>query len=464
VAKKKTLAQRIAGDPKLKAKYLNNPGLRSKLPDSALTPALRKQRAANTYAKTPITPGSGVTNAMLAKETAAAQTVRYGQAEQALQQQALGTAQLVRNEQDWYGSYQRELAQHAQNTQMINAQANAANLALQQGITGIGQQQSGQLQQGANADAASRGTTAASLAPEATAALGVRQQMAQGLGAQQVATGAANAQYAGALAGVVAPAQRLSALQQSGRDFQGILKQGQGLAREKGAYGEQYKSERTADEFKNVLAQQTLGLDTAKATADQAAKAAALEERKIARRTTDRNVDASRAIQQSSATSRQSIAEQRLELERERVAIAKGKAAKGKPVKPATREAHARTKGNIDTARLWIEKLQKTKGKNGKPLTSAQIRSTLLSGQSGKNKAGETVKIPALPKDAINAAYDLVVNGELSPANVRALHNAGISIRQLGYPTTGSRRKRAGRSKLKRTASDIDQLRKSLRP
>lgn len=461
MAKKKTLAQRIAADPKLKQKYLNNPGLRSKLPDSALTPALRKQRTSNAYAKTPITPGSSVTNAQLARDTANAQTVRYGQAETALQQQAAGTAQLARNEQDWYGSYQRELAQHAQNTQIINAQANAANLALQQGIGQVGQTQTSQVQGAANTDAASRGTTAANLGPEQAQAQAVRAQMAQGLGAQQVATGAANAQYAGAMAGVVAPAQRLSALQQSGRDFQGLLRQGQGLAREKGAYGEEYKSQRVADEFKNVLAQQTLGLDTAKATADQTAKAAALEERKVARRTTDRNVDASRAIQQSSATSRQNIAEQRLSLERERVAIAKGKAAQGKPVKPATREAHARTKQDIDDATSWIKTLQKAKGKNGKPLTSAQIRDTL---SKGVTDPVTKKKIPQLPKDAVNAAYDLVVNGELSPANVRALHNAGISIKQLGYPTTSTRHKKAGKSKLKRTASDLTQLRKSLRP
>jgi hypothetical protein len=422
-AKKKTLAQRIAADPKLKAKYLNNPGLRSKLPDSALTPALRKQRTANAYGKQPITPGSGVTNAMLARETANAQTVRYGQAETALQQQALGTANLARNEQDWYGGYQRELAQHAANTQIINAQANAANLALQQGITGIGQLQVAGIQQGANADAAARGTTAANLGPEANAALGVRQQMAQGLGAQQVATGAASSRYADTMAGVVAPTQKLQALQQAGQDFKGILRQGQGLAREKGAYGDEYKSQRVADEFKNVLAQQTLGLDAQKAAATVQTAAANRAETRRAHK-------ASESVAQGNL----GVAKSRAQLAADKDAIQR--ANKTGPYAPASAKAKKPTSGPGSLAPAAEAKTISQINKIASMLTNGSIEETdPNTGQKRVRKVGTAEVLARLKAQGVDprlieagkSVYHHKGSG-IGPSGVHAAHDLGVHV------------------------------------
>jgi hypothetical protein len=435
--KKKTLAQRIAADPKLKAKYLNNPGLRSKLPDSALTPALRKQRTANAYAKTPITPGSGVTNAMLARETANAQTVKYGQAETALKEQGLGTMQLARNEQDWYGGYQRELAQHAANTQAINAQANAANLALQQGITGIGQSQVAGIQQGANVDAASRGTTAANLGPEANAALGVRQQMAQGLGAQQVATGAAQSRYADTMAGVVAPTQKLQALQQAGRDFQGVLKQGQGLAREKGAYGEQYKSQRVADEFKNVLAQQTLGLDAQKAAATVQTAAANRAETRRAHK-------ASETVAQGNL----SVSKSRAQLAAEKDAVQRqnktGPYAPARGVSSAAHDrkvvANTKTRSQINTATSDAKYLRGQKiailGPDGKPETGKDGKPTGRKRALTREEIRANLRKRYKDADVADAAIELAELGHVQSRTRDKLRKRGIGVPKAWLPKT----------------------------
>lgn len=441
MAKKKTLAQRIAADPKLKAKYLSNPGLRSKLPDSALTPDLLKRRQANAYNATPITPGSSVTNAQLARDTAAAQTVRYGQAEQALKMQGLGTMQLARNEQDWYGGYQRELAQHAQNQQAINAQANAANLALQQGIGQVGQAQTQQLQQGADASAAQRGATAQNLGPEQEQAQAVRAQMAQGLGSLQVATGAANSRYADTMANVVAPAQKLSALQQSGQDFKKVLFNAGQLAREKGAYGEEYKSGRVADEFKNILAQQTLGLDTQKAAAD-------VQNQQATRAETKRSHQASESVAQGnlsvSRTRAQLAASKDAEQRRNKTGPYAPGGSKSTAVHDRKVAANTKTRGQITTASSDARYLKsqripirgpdgKPEEKDGKPtgrtrkLTESEIRATL------RKRYRDA--------DVANAAMDLAILGHVSPENQRRLKAKGIGVPKDWLPKPKKARK-----------------------
>jgi hypothetical protein len=432
--KKRSLAQRIAADPKLKAKYLSNPGLRSKLPDSALTPDLLKRRQTNTYNKTPITPGSGVTNAQLNRDMQQAQSVRYGQAEQALKQQGVGTMQLARSEQDWYGAYQRELAQHAQNQQAINAQANAANVALQAGIGQVGQAQTAQTQQNSNQSAALSGTQATNFGPEQAQAQAVRAQMAQGLGSLQVATGAANARYADALAGPVVGAQRLSALQRTGQDFQKILGQGQQLAREKGAYGEEYKSGRVADEFKNVLAQQTLGLDTAKAQAQTQAAASQRSETRRAHK-------ASEAVAQGNL----GVAKSRVQLAAEKDALQRknrtGPYAPGGSKSTAAHDrkvqANTKTRSSIQTASSDARYLKTQKipvrGPDGKP----EEKDGKPTGRT--RKLTETEIRAALRKrykdaDVANAAMDLAILGHVSPENQRRLKAKGIGVPKEWLP------------------------------
>jgi hypothetical protein len=427
VAKKKSLAQRIKADPKLRAKYLGNPGLRSKLPDNMLPPDLLKRRQANTFNRAPITPGSSVTNQQLAQDIRNAQTIRYGQADQALKQQALGTLGLAKSEQDWYGAYQRELAQHAVNTQAINAQANATNLALQQGIGQVGQAQTSQLQGDANASAAQRGTTAANLAPEQAQAQAVRAQMAQQLGAQQVAAGAANTRYATALAGPVASAQKLSALERSGQDFRGILSKAQQLALEKGAYAEDYKSQRVADEAKNVLAQQALGLDVQKAKTTASTNAARID---IARGVDP--VTGKKIVKPKSPAAKKTEADLAF-FRRHGYYPPTGPPKAGKTSTAAHGRqvaANTKTRSQITTASSDARYLRT----QVIPVRDAQGKAT---GKTRKLKEPEiraALRKKYKDADIANAAMDLALLGHVSPENQRRLRARGIGVPKKWLP------------------------------
>jgi hypothetical protein len=94
----------------------------------------------------------------------------------------------------------------------------------------------------------------------------------------------------------------------------------------------------------------------------------------------------------------------------------------------------------ISGAQGWVQRL-------GKAIPSSTLRQWLLTGYTipaEKDKSGHVttpaVRIPAYPKWAINAAYDLQVKRGLSPANVNALHAQGIKIHGR-YPTLGGPRK-----------------------
>jgi hypothetical protein len=434
--KKKSLAQRVSADPKLRAKYLKNPGLRSKLPDRLLTPELRKVRAANTYAKTPITPGSSVTNSQLARDIQSAQTVRYGPAETALKQQAIGTAQTGQAIGDWYGSYQRELQQHATNTQAINQAANASNLALQQGITGIGQQQAAGLQAGANQDAAQRGTTAANLGPEATQALAVRQQMAQGLGSQQVATGAAQSRYADTMANIVAPSQRIQAGTMNALDMRKVLGSALDLAREKGAYGEEYESQRVADEFKNILAGQALGLDVEKAKSAASTSAARID---IARGVDP--VTGKKIVKPKSPTAKKTEAD--LAFFRQHgyypptgpPKAAGGRSASEVAAHRSKVKENTKTRTNITTAASDARYLKTQKVPIRDPKTNKPTGKTRNLSQK---EIRATLRKRYKDADIANAAMDLAILGHISPENQRRLRARGIGVPKSWLPKAAS--------------------------
>lgn len=458
MAKKKTLAQRIAADPKLKKKYLANPGLRSKLDASALTPAQRKTRATNTYNKTPITPGSPVTNADVAREADTATMVQFGGAGRELQTAQAREQAVGRDTAGWYDAYRKELQAHAANTQGMNAAAVGQIGALGAGMRGLDQTALTTQQTAANADAATRGASAANLGPDASNASLVRQQMIANYGVEQVGLGAAASRNADTRANVVAPTQKLQAQMGSAQRVRDVGNQITTLKEKAGAYNQNYRDTRRSDEAKNVLANAALTNDIAKTKSTAELGAA-----RIKATTRGQDLSAEQSGNRLAETTRSHRANETAA--QARIRIAREKASKGTALKPATREAHAKTKNDIDSAQAWIRRLRKAKGKDGKPFTDAQIRDTLSQGLNETDpKTKKHTKIPALSNDAVNAALSLIDNGELTPADVKALHRAGISIRQLGYPTTGARHKKAGKKPLKQLASDLDQARKALRP
>lgn len=406
MAKKKTLAQRIKADPALKAKYLKNPGLRSKLPTQYLTPEQRAMRAQNAYNAAPITPGSTVTNRALALESKNATTVRYDQQDQALAKQLERQQALQRDTGGWYDTYKADLARHAQNTQAINAQA-------QQQIQGLGNSMRAM-------DAAGTNPTTA----DSQASL-VRQQMLAGFGSQQAATGAANNQYADLLANVVAPTQGLQARAGAAQRTRDVGDQITALQAEKGAYGAEYRATRTADETKNVLAGAALQLDAGNTAADNTRADAQLTESK-------RNNAASR----SATRSRLRLDADRGAREAER---ARREAAKDKTQRENKTGPYAQTSKSNGKDRYGNTKVQRRSAQDG------YERAKLLGSQYGKalksrGVEGAAAFLATKGISALNAraAAEQIVHGKVSAKTRAQLQRRGVGFPKAKAKTIGT--------------------------
>ncbi len=418
-----SLAQRLAADPKLKAKYLANPGLRSKLPSSMLTAKQRGQRSANTAAKKPVTPGSTLTTGQLATEAKAAADVRYGPQERALGVERARAVQAGTDMGGFYEQYQAELAKHAQNTQAINQQALGQMAAVSGGLTALDQGTLTARQGEANTSAQQRGASAANQGPGASNASLVRQQALAGFANQQAATGAATNRYADTRANVVTPTQQLQARAQSARGVKDIGDKLTGVAADRGAFDLNYRAGRTSDEAKNVLALQALGTGMEKALLTS-------EDKRKQRVTTNRNADQSRTLTANTNA-------QRLKLEAERVRIAKANA--GGKGSAAAKKTSDKATTSIRTAAADIQgvrgKPQPKRDPLGKPLpaptdpktglpTGAPAPTYIPTDQQIRTEIRRKYK----DVDIANAAMDLALNGYISPTNVRRLRERGVAV------------------------------------
>jgi hypothetical protein len=272
----KRINARAATDKAFLARALKNPGLRAKLDPKYLSKTQAASRALNTRLNAPITPGSTTTERDLAHQAEAATTVKYGPQDRAVAQQ-LGIAQQTQQDTgNFYDQYRQALQQHATNVQAYQAGAQQALQQTAQGITGLGQQAAVQMQQQANAGAATQGVApAGDLSALANAAMATRQGVMGSFQNQAALQGQAANTYADTQANVVAPGQKLSALAQAaGRTKDARQKQAD-LVTEKGAYNQTFRDTRRQDEFKNQLAQQTLTGNQAIAGSRAATAAAA---------------------------------------------------------------------------------------------------------------------------------------------------------------------------------------------
>lgn len=413
MAKKQTLAQRIAADPALKAKYLANPGLRSKLPDKFLTPAQRKVRQTNAYNKAPITEGSTVTNKQLAVEANDAATTQFGGVRQQYTTDQQRAQSLGRDQNDWYDAYKAELATHAANVQTIGNNAVTQDAQLAQGVRGLDQSTTDAQQQQMQADAATRGGTVdPSLAQTASDASAIRQQMLAGFGSQQAAVGAAHSQYADTLAHVVAPTQQLQARAQASNKVDEMAARLATLAQREGALKSNYKAQRVSDEAKTVLSKQALGLDVQKAQTTAALGAARVKETHRATTVRERT-----ALNSPSA---KKTAQQVAFFDKYGYYPPTGGPKGAKAVKPTSGPgsinagAESKIVSQVNTVAGLIKASPKVDDK-GQPLTDAQIRRHLV---DGTNPTGKPID-PTI----VNLAFDLARKGGLSAANVTAAHN-----------------------------------------
>jgi hypothetical protein len=435
--KKLTLAQRIARDPKLKAKYLANPGLRSKLPDNMLTPAQRAQRQTNAFNNAPITEGSSITNKQLGVEANNAVLTQYGGERQSLTADQQRAQSLGRDTADWYAAYRAELAAHAANTQVIGNAAVAQDAQLAQGVRGLDQAQTNDQLAAMQKDAAIRGATVdPSLAQTASNAAQVRQQMLAGYGSAQAATGAARSQYADTLAHVIAPTQELQARAQAANRVNAVGDKLTALSQREGAAKANYVSGRVADEAKTVLSKQALGLDVQKAQTTAALGAARLQETHRTATLSHRDRVAQRK-QSADATA------QRLDLERQRLALAKTKGATGAKGTAATaRKAAANTKFRtaITTAKadaLYLKTQQiPVRGPDGKPEVGKDGKPTGRTRSLTEAEIRAGLRKKYKDADVANAAMDLALLGHISPENQRRLKARGIGVPKAWLPKT----------------------------
>lgn len=113
---------------------------------------------------------------------------------------------------------------------------------------------------------------------------------------------------------------------------------------------------------------------------------------------------------------------------RERRQAAKDKAGGGAGRKPLTRVQQNDFIDKVDTAANWARQLKRS-GKNGH-----QVRQALINGVNQKITKPDgttvTVKIPAYPVAAVNAAMDLAYRkeGNLGPENKRRIKKRGVQI------------------------------------
>jgi hypothetical protein len=474
---KQSVADRARHDRAFLKKALADPGLRSKLPSSMLPANLRQQRDTNARLATPIVPGSSMTEGALANAAQAATTTRYGPQERSLTEQQGIAQQTQRDTGSFYDQYLADLAQHAQNVTAFQQGANQALQQTAQGITGLSGAEGAALQQQANQTAVPGVAPAGNLAPMASDAAAVRQAMIGTFQAQQALQGANANTYADTQARVVGPGQKLSAQAQAAGRTRDVGKQIQSLRDEEGAFNQQFRDTRRQDEFKNVLAQQTLGANVAQ-DQTQAQIAAANAQTAQTRatetvrhnKTQEANAHRATTISARNAKTRQDAqgravytsgpfagkskaAVQAMSDQQRRQLVSDYNAGKGpgakkpKPgdpatanardfyrkygVKPAGTAAINRAKSDISRARTWLKKLGGPTGPNGQLLSNGQA--------AGKNPDGSPR--PAVPKMdplLVRVAMDIAQYGGIRPGTADRLHHSGYSVKALGLPTRGS--------------------------
>jgi hypothetical protein len=484
----KRINARAATDKAFLARALKNPGLRAKLDPKYLSKTQAASRALNTRLNAPITPGSTTTERDLAHQAEAATTVKYGPQDRKLAEQLGVSRQTEQDTSGFYDQYRQALQQHATNVQAYQAGAQQALQQTAQGITGLGQQAAVQMQQQANAGAATQGVApAGDLSALANAAMATRQGVMGSFQNQATLQGQAANTYADTQANVVAPGQKLSALAQARGKTKDIQQKQADLATEKGAYNQTFRDTRRQDEFKNQLAAGALNLNTAKAAADIKAndpatvvataggKAAATEEAKQAakygysvhqwrllgpkaRATAIAKSDKTTTNPGSDVITSGPLAGKT----KTWVAAHPGEAGKlvdayntksGAAANPKTASAKAfRDKYGVDlqtttqhnTARDAIQNAQTAFGQVGKVITvkDAAGNPVLVNGKPKQVRVTTDMVVSALRNGGKNVTKTAplwiragleMARGGLTPGTAARIHKAGYSVATLGY-------------------------------
>lgn len=393
-AKKKPAKKRLGlptrKDPVRLQKWLANPGLRSKLDDSLLSPEQRKQReiARDPYYKT----------------VQSLATQKYGGAIGELQGAQRVSDQAQRNVSDWFGQYQRELAASRDRQQALQQQAAGDVAARAQSMVDMSAGVNQGLQNAASADAAVRGAQVGAEPARAGAdANSVRGALGQ-LAANTLTTQGVsnNSAMEGLLAAAVGEAALAKQREQGNRSD--IDRQLRELLRERDAFKVSARGDLVDADRKAELEAKAFGLDVSKVVAQRRDQ----EQRRIETRRSNR--------------SREEIA--RRNAETARINATKPKAPKkGKPKSGLG----SRTKADVQSFVKDINAATKA-------IQGGTKRTEILNAPGGRT--------PAERKAIANAANDMAKLGYLSPANVRALRAIGVNVG--GFPRSKEQARKAG--------------------
>jgi hypothetical protein len=144
-------------------RLLANPGTRHLLADRFLSPAQQQTRKTIAFNRTPVVPGSTVTNKDLASQRDAAAALKYGGAETQAGRDIASRQAAVGQTGGYFDNYLAELRAHEANQAQINAQSQAATQGLAGSIQGLGQSDAGVVSQGNQSLQAATGAAPASV-------------------------------------------------------------------------------------------------------------------------------------------------------------------------------------------------------------------------------------------------------------------------------------------------------------
>lgn len=413
MAKKKRAAKKPMGaptsaDPVRLAKWLANPGLRSKLDDSLLSPEQRKQR---TIARDPYH-----------KAIESLTTQKFGGAITEVQGAQKKQDTHTANVGDWFGQYQAELAKSRDRQQAMQQAATQSVADRTSSFASMNNQGNQQDQAAMQADAASRGAT---VGPQVQKVAGDANTIREALGKQSANTLATqgvsnNAAAEGALSAAFGEAALAKQGEQTKRSS--LDAQLRDILRERDAFKITARGDLVDAEQKARLEAQAFGLDSI----------------------TKINPKTGLPYDIDPKTGRPFPKPKGPMSEADKAAKARNdfflkhgyypptgppkdpKAAKKKrPTRgPGSLTVGQENKihGDISRAQALAKKAMGSKDPaTGKPYTTAQIRQAL---EAGEGTPGNK----AFSKDIVNIAMDLVLRKGLSGPNVRAAHRLGVHV------------------------------------
>jgi hypothetical protein len=451
-------------DPAARAKRIaqlaSNPGTRSAIPTKYLPAQYRGKRELNDRLNAPVVQGSSLTNREVAHQARTAADVQYGGALTAQQQTVAQQQQLGKDMAGWFDEYRKGLQQSQANTQQIgdNTTSKIGQLA------------------GAFSAPNTAGFSAEN-ADDATKAAAVRKAILSNSGAVATAQSGAANQYANTLANVVAPTQKLQARSEQAGKVQQALEALTGLNKEKGQYEQQQRGSIASDEAKNVLAAQTLGLDTAKTKAQIALQTAQTGETARHNKASEKNTRTAAERQAQAEAGKvnsygyTNAAWAAMSTEERRKVIKESKSSGGKSKSPWLGDSQqANFRSTVESTRALIKKFKGQYGRNElgqlllngrsaqaliidsktrKPIMQDGIPVTDLASAKKADPNAIQIKTPAIPKvsgtaaaAAISAALDAEYVGHLSKYTIDKLHTAKIQVEPLGISTKAPKPKK----------------------